>query len=122
MKDHIQLDHFFGISSLQKAVEMHAHINQPFLIIKDLGLTQRTVMNWDNSGLVGIKRDSKEEWRRFSLMDYIWLHVIQELRNIGVSLSIVAQVKETLLAPISIHWIIEVFKLHPSISSPSSDR
>lgn len=115
MKNEVQLNHFFGISSLQKAVEMHSQLNHPYLIIKDLGLPQRTVMNWDNTGLVGIKRDSREEWRRFSLMDYVWLHVIQEMRNMGVPLPLVSRAKETLLGPISIKWVFDLLKLNPTL-------
>ena len=109
------LDQFFGISALQKAAELHSYLTEPSFIIKDLGLQQRTVTNWDNSGLVGIKRESKEEWRRFSLMDYIWLHMIQEMRDIGLPIKIITQAKESLLSPISVKWVCEVIKLHPEL-------
>ncbi|RAJ92692.1 MerR-like DNA binding protein [Larkinella arboricola] len=40
---------------------------------------------WDKQGLLLTKRDEVSKWRRFSFAEYVWMHMLQELTEMGVS-------------------------------------
>ena len=115
MKANFQIDPFWGINTLQKTAELYEVLNQPIFTLKNLELTQRTVMHWDNIGLLNIQRESTENWRRFSFVDYTWLHIIKELRNIGLPLHIIYKAKEAILESISLKWLIDLIKINPEL-------
>ncbi|HWZ21060.1 MAG TPA: MerR family transcriptional regulator [Cytophagaceae bacterium] len=102
-----QLDSFLVINSLDEAKAMLDFLQQPLFHIKDLGLSQRVVMHWDNYGLLNIKRDNNDEWRKFNFVDYVWIHIIQELRTMGVPLEIIKKSKATVLGEIHLEWMIK---------------
>ena len=56
-------------------------------------LSYRTLHHWDSIGLIECQRESGSGWRRFNLVEAIWVHVIIELRNMGISLNSISKVK-----------------------------
>ncbi|HSZ71333.1 MAG TPA: MerR family transcriptional regulator [Cytophagaceae bacterium] len=120
MDQEFKLDHFWGAESLQKTSELYSFLTESVFTIKDLGINKRVVMHWDNSGLVVIKRESKENWRRFNFIDYVWLHIIHDLREIGFPIPLILKAKEDLLTPISLQWLIDFLKLRPELIDPLS--
>lgn len=102
------LDSFFGLSTLNEAILLYTHLKQPLFTARDMGIPPRTIINWEKYGLISMKREIKDEWRRFNLTEYIWLHLVQELRNVGTPLNIIAKVSQFALAPISLKWIYEL--------------
>lgn len=63
---------------------------------KDTYISYRSINHYDEMGLIKDDRDSTKEWRRFSGFDLIWLHIIEELRNIGVSIDNIKLLKNNL--------------------------
>ena len=68
-------------------------INEPVFISPDLPLTQRIVNHWHLKGLLPYQ---KEPGKRldFSLVDYIWVLFAKQLRNLGVALPNIEQIKD----------------------------
>jgi DNA-binding transcriptional MerR regulator len=58
-------------------------------------ISYKMLNDWEKAGLIDNKREGSE-WRRFSIMDAIWLKIIQELRAFGMSLKQIKVTKESL--------------------------
>jgi DNA-binding transcriptional MerR regulator len=52
--------------------------------IKFNEITYRQLNSWEKEGLLTIEREGRE-WRRFSIMDAVWVKLIKELREFGLS-------------------------------------
>lgn len=62
--------------------------------IKDLPMTYRTINHWESQGLIDCDRKEGAAWRQFSIMDQLWLYTIQALREFGLPLDRVKNVKK----------------------------
>lgn len=60
--------------------------------------TYRTINSWDSAGLLLKNQDRESGWRRFSLIDLLWLSIVQELRTVGFSIEKIKKVKEGLFS------------------------
>lgn len=47
-------------------------------------VTYRQLNSWEKEGLLSVQREGRE-WRRFSIIDAIWVKLIKELREFGMS-------------------------------------
>ncbi|HBD7428747.1 TPA: hypothetical protein KKX68_001506 [Legionella pneumophila] len=54
--------------------------------LKDIDSTYRIINHWSKLGLFDDSRADNKEWRKFSLVDMVWLKVLMELRSFGLSL------------------------------------
>jgi len=61
---------------------------------KDAGKEYWLINQWDNEGLISTGRDAARQWRKFSLMDMIWLDIIEDLREFGFGMDKIRKVKE----------------------------
>ena len=59
-------------------------------------LSYRIINHWEKEGLISDIRPSGKGWRKYSLIDRVWLEVIVELRKFGYPLERIKQVKENL--------------------------
>ena len=60
---------------------------------KGAGKEYRLINHWDNEGLIPAGRDSNKQWRKFSMMDMIWLDIVEDLRQFGYSIEKIRRVK-----------------------------
>lgn len=58
-------------------------------------VTYRQVNSWEEQDLLTIERENRE-WRKYSLMDAIWIKILQELREFGFSIEKIKTAKESL--------------------------
>lgn len=63
--------------------------------IKLQSVSHRQLNSWDSEGLLTVKRDGRE-WRKFSVMDAVWVKIVKELREFGMSRELVGRVKASL--------------------------
>lgn len=54
--------------------------------IKDTDSTYRVINHWSSLGLFDDSRTENKGWRKFSLVDIVWLKVLMEIRKFGLSL------------------------------------
>jgi DNA-binding transcriptional MerR regulator len=59
----------------------------------------RIINHWEANGLIANTRKDNKGWRRYSLVDVVWLHIIKELRAFGLSLEQIVKVKKNLSTP-----------------------
>ncbi len=59
-------------------------------------VTSRILNNWDNNSLFNAERSEGKGWRRFSVMDTIWIRVVVELRRFGLPIEKIQQARKKL--------------------------
>lgn len=58
-------------------------------------VSYRELNSWEKAGLLTVQREGRE-WRRFSIIDAIWVKLIKELREFGVTWKQLKVAKESL--------------------------
>ena len=62
----------------------------------DLGVPYRWIYHWDDKGLLFIPSQQDGSWRKFNFIDFLWIDIIVELRECGISLDSIGELKEML--------------------------
>ena len=81
--DSLCIDYYMTdkISSYRKKV------NEPIHRINTNDVSFRTLNHWEQKGLIEIERgEDGGGWRKYSLLDNIWLYIITELRKFNYSI------------------------------------
>jgi hypothetical protein len=65
-------------------VKISGILNSKERNIKFETISYRELNSWEKAGLLNVEREGRE-WRRFSIMDAIWVKLIKELREFGVT-------------------------------------
>lgn len=77
------------------------HFREQKLPVKFTHQTYRTISTWVKYGLIDDPRDNNIGWRKYSLLDLMWVRIIDELRLFGLPLEKIKEVKDWLfLAPV----------------------
>lgn len=63
--------------------------------IKFETISYRELNSWEKAGLLSVEREGRE-WRRFSIIDAIWVKLLKELREFGMSWKQLKVTKESL--------------------------
>jgi DNA-binding transcriptional MerR regulator len=58
----------------------------------------RIINHWEENKLISSERHSEKGWRRYSIMDIVWLKIVKELRAFGYSLEQILKVKTILMS------------------------
>ena len=64
--------------------------------VKDINIPYQWVNNWDKEGLLFEDEREDGKWRKFNFVDYLWIKVVVELREFGLSYDVIKKVKEVL--------------------------
>lgn len=65
--------------------------------VKDTGVSNRTINNWDQNDLIEDEREEKSNWRKFSFIELTWIRIIAKLREFGLPLEKIHTTKESLI-------------------------
>ena len=71
-------------------------LNEKKRTVRDTEFSYRVINNWESAGLIDNNRPSGKGWRKFSIMDVVWMGIIGQLRKFGFSLENILQAKESL--------------------------
>jgi DNA-binding transcriptional MerR regulator len=64
--------------------------------LKNKDVTHRVLNHWEELGLLTCQRETGKRWRKYSIMDLIWVRIMSELRKFGFPLAGMKKVKESL--------------------------
>ncbi len=64
---------------------------------KDTGLSPRVMSHWSKVGLLPDGVKNNKGWRKFTLAEIVWLRIAVRLRNFGLSLKRIAEVKKQIM-------------------------
>lgn len=77
---------------------------RPFTL-KDTGVTHRLITYWDEKGLLNEDKND-HKWRKFNLIDLVWIRLIAKLREFNIGLDTILQVKNSLWAKMPLEQVI----------------
>lgn len=80
----------------QKLINFINEINKPILKRRQVDISSKTIADWNKAGLIDVDT-AEDKWHNFSFLEGIWLKFVNELRFFGVSLSVIRELKETLM-------------------------
>ena len=72
------------------------NINERLYRLESGAVSSRTINHWEKQGLFEADRGSGRGWRKYSVIDKVWLEIIVELRKFGFSLGKIKKVKTDL--------------------------
>ena len=65
----------------------------------DTDINYRTINHWEEMGLLFDDKEREDGWRKFTIVEVLWLHIIKELRDYGVSIETIQKVKDAITFP-----------------------
>ncbi len=72
-----------------------AGITEKRYTISDVGVTHRWVTYWDQQGIL-LEQHEDGKWRRFSLVEYVWLEAIKKMRVFHIPLPMIKVIRDQL--------------------------
>jgi DNA-binding transcriptional MerR regulator len=84
-----------GTGEYINTITLQERIKERRLTVKDIGVDYRWIDHWHSKGLlIGTYQDRK--WRKFNLVEFVWLKMIVKMREFNLSLETVKAVKDEL--------------------------
>ena len=84
---------FFG-EFLNSDLNIVREFNQQKYTIGEENISSRVLNHWHEMGLITDDRVDKKSWKKFSASELVWIRIIIKLRNFGLDLKRIKQVKE----------------------------
>lgn len=108
------LDNFFGANTIIKASELSEYLTkEDVFTLKDTVIPYRSVNHWESQNLLSSEVGTKGKKRTFSFVEYMWLHVVNELRTIGISIPLLKKVKDEIFKAYSAKGVLDLLKANP---------
>lgn len=79
-----------------KNQKLRRKFNDSIHSIREENHTYRIINHWESNGLIDSKRKDERGWRKFSLIEIIWLEIIKRLRQFGVSIKNINKIRKQL--------------------------
>jgi hypothetical protein len=68
-------------------------LREPNLKVSTSDTSSRVLNHWDSLGLINCERSGERGWRKFNVIECIWLKIIRDLRKFGISLETIEKLK-----------------------------
>lgn len=91
------LHQYFGSTDISKVTILAEELAKEVFLSSEIGIHHRTLNHWEAEGILDNKRSKGQRWRRFSFLDYVWLKIIEEMRESGMPLPRIKKLKEFLV-------------------------
>jgi DNA-binding transcriptional MerR regulator len=91
-----ELNHILTNRKSFNILELSQRIKEKRFSIKDVGVTYRWISYWASKGLL-IGDYSEGKWRKFDLVELVWLKMIIKLREFNISIDKIKWIKEKLI-------------------------
>lgn len=118
----LHLEHFHTKQSVEYMYSTFGicdTITKPLFTVNNLGLSYRTVNYWDKNNLLLSERKSEKAWRKFSFIDFIWINMIQDLRDFGFSTKTIHKIKALCTQPVP-KSVMNTIRLKEHLVQPQS--
>lgn len=114
MDQNISIAPYWGaeptFSNLEKLTEF---LLEERFTIKDLGVSYTNITYWDKQGILSFNRSAGGRWRNFNFIDFMWIKTVDELREIGISTTLIKAAKKNLFQPFNMKPFLENVKANP---------
>jgi DNA-binding transcriptional MerR regulator len=88
--------------------------------IKDVGVAYRSISHWDSQGLL-IGEYSEGKWRKYDLVEFVWLKMIIKLREFNVSIEKIKWIKTNLIQNVKVSELIGIEEVADAIMKLTSE-
>ncbi|MBL6963136.1 MAG: MerR family transcriptional regulator [Bacteroidetes bacterium] len=72
-------------------------LNEKLYKPKSGDFSYRIINHWESNKLLCSTRNNGNGWRKYSVMDLVWLYIIRNMRTFGISLELIKKVKKNLI-------------------------
>ena len=76
-------------------IDLEKKIKEKRFTVKDIGVGYRWIDHWNSKGLL-IGNYEAKKWRKFNLIEFVWLKIIIKMREFNLDLDTVKSVKDIL--------------------------
>jgi DNA-binding transcriptional MerR regulator len=73
------------------------HLTTPRFTINQLGVNARDATYWDSKGILPKLKNTNTTRRKYTLIQAVWIKIIQQLRSFDVSLNLIKKYKDSIL-------------------------
>lgn len=78
--------------------ELHKKVRERKYTVKNTDVTYRVINHWDEKEILPDGSvSSPDGWRKFSLVELLWLHAVKKFREFGLPLETIKKIKELVL-------------------------
>ena len=84
----------FLVEFLNSDLKIIREFNEQKFTIGEENISSRVLNHWYEMGLIKDDRVDKKSWKKFSASELVWIRIIIKLRNFGLDLKRIKQVKE----------------------------
>jgi len=81
--------------------KLFSFVREKKFTLKEVGVTYRWITHWHSKGLL-IRNYEESKWRKFDLIEYVWLRMIIQMRKFNISLEMIKRIKENLIQEIPV--------------------
>ena len=83
----------FLVEFLNSDLKIIREFNEQKFTIGEENISSRVLNHWCEMGLITDDRVDKKSWKKFSASELLWIRIIIKLRNFGLDLKRIKQVK-----------------------------
>jgi DNA-binding transcriptional MerR regulator len=87
---------FYEFDTDEKYLPLKEQLNEKKYPVSKTDASYRTINSWSEAGLLLEEEDRNNGWRKFSILDLVWLEILKELRAIGFGLEKLQVLKKCL--------------------------
>src|SRR5688572_2547072 len=80
---------------LEKFIKLYPHFTKRLISVKSAGISKRNFSHWKKEGLIK-PLGAERSWNKLNLIEFLWLRIIQILREFGVPFSGVKALQDLL--------------------------
>ncbi len=99
---------FFGKRTILAAFELTEALNKVQFKGAETGINTRVLNYWETEGLIPNRRDDDAKWRRYSFVDFVWIKMVDQMRQVGLNFDLIRKVREMVITPTE---LIDLFTL-----------
>lgn len=107
MNKHVQkeLDYVLANRNAININKLFQSIKESRFTLKDVGVTYRWITYWHSKGLL-IGNYIEGKWRKFDLVEFVWLKMIVKLREFNIPIEKIKWIKENLMQNVTVSELI----------------
>jgi hypothetical protein len=87
---------FFGYVGSEDIDWKHQTLTEKRFTLKRSDVGTRIINHWESEGVTEDPREDGTGWRRFSILDMVWLHAVARLRSFGMSIEKLKRARKSL--------------------------
>jgi DNA-binding transcriptional MerR regulator len=86
----------YGYMGSEHLERTHQTLNEKRFTLKRSDVGTRVINHWESQGVTEDPREGGSGWRRFSILDLVWLHAVARLRSFGMPMEKLKRARKSL--------------------------